>query len=325
MRSDHPDATPRPMPLRLKRAIFWLMLIALVLAPIIAAEAVLRYLGLGNPILYYTTASYRYAQQPNQKQTRRHGATVTIDSKGFRAAKDWTSAADAKILFVGDSVTWAGTYIDDNDTFSQGTCARLAQATGKTFVCGSASANGYGTDNIAERTRYMNVDDESVLVVTLIAPDTVRGLTEAEGQYLFTRRPPGPFRALWEVATFATWHMFNVLRPLAAHRDDDDLKVAERSLENLFAALRETARPSRKVLIVLSPVRDELGGRENDLTRRVRAVLARSGFPILDLYPDVSAAVSPGFYYDTLHLDVPGHRFYAAAIARRLEPLLAGR
>jgi hypothetical protein len=325
MTSDQPGATPRPARLRPKRAIFWLLLLALALAPIVVAEAVLRYLGLGNPILYYTNASYRYAQQPNQKQPRRHGATVTIDSKGFRAAKDWTAPADGKILFVGDSATWAGTYIDDSETFSERTCARLAQDMGKTFVCGSASANGYGTDNMAERIRYMNVDDEGVLVVTLIAPDTVRGLVDAEGQFLFTRPPPGPFRALWETGTFASWRLFHALRPLTTRRSDDDLKVAERSLENLFAALRETARPSRKVLIVLSPIRDELGGRESDLTRHVRAVLARSGFPMLDLYPDVSAAVSPGFYYDTLHLNVPGHRFYGDAIAQRLWPLLTGR
>ena len=297
------------------------MLVALVLAPIVVAEAVLRYLGLGNPILYYTNASYRYAQQPNQKQARRRGATVTIDSKGLRAAKDWTSPADAKILFVGDSVTWAGTYIDDNDTFSEGTCVRLAQVIGKTFVCGSASANGYGTDNMAERIRYMNVDDETVLVVTLIAPDTVRGLADAEGQFLFTRRPPGPFRALWEAATFATWRMFRLLRPLATRRPDDDLKVAERSLANLFAALRETARPARKVLIVLSPIRDELGGRESDLTRHVRAALARSGFEVLDLHADVSGAMTPDFYYDRLHLDVRGHRFFAERIAHRLAVL----
>jgi lysophospholipase L1-like esterase len=293
-----------------------------VLAPIVLAEMALRSLGVGNPILYYTNASYRYAQQPNQRQTRLRGASVTIDSKGLRATKDWTSRADAKILFVGDSVTWAGTYIDDNDTFSQGVCTRLERAAGKSYVCGSASANGYGTDNMAERIRYMNVDDETVLVVTLISPDTVRGLADADGQFLFTRRPPGPFRGLWEAATFATWRAFRLLRPLDVRQEDDDVRVAERSLANLFAALRETARPSRKVLIVLSPVRDELNGQESDLTRHVRGVLARSGFEVLDLHAEVSGAMTPDFYYDRLHLDVRGHRFYADRIAHRLEALI---
>jgi hypothetical protein len=306
----------------MKRAVFWLLLAALVLAPFGVAELVLRYLGLGNPILYYANASYRYAQQPNQKQVRRRSATVTIDSKGLRGTRDWTSAADAKILFVGDSVTWGGTYIDDRDLFSDGACAQLERTLAKRFLCGSASANGYGTDNMAARIRYLNVEDESALVVTLIAADTVRGLADAEGQFLFTRRPPPPFRALWEFSAFAAWKTFHLLRPLD-RRADDDLKVAERSLEHLFTALRETARPSRKVLLVFSPVRDELNGRESDLTGHVRAVLARSGFDVLDLHADVSAAAKPGFYYDAMHLDVAGHHFYAERIAQKLRGYFA--
>jgi hypothetical protein len=304
----------------MKRAVFWLLLAAFVAAPVILAELTLRYLGLGHPILYYTNASFRYAQQPNQRQARRRGAAVTIDSKGLRGTRDWAATADAKILFVGDSVTWGGTYIDDRDVFSDGACANLERALAKRFVCGSASANGYGTDNMAARIRHMNVADEGALVVTLIAADTIRGLADAEGQFLFTRRPPPPFRALWEVSTFAAWRTFHLLRPLAERRADNDLNVAERSLDNLFAALRETARPSRKVLLVLSPMRDELNGRESELTRHVRVLLAHSGFEVLDLHADVSAAVAPGFYYDAMHLDVVGHRFYAERIARQLQP-----
>jgi hypothetical protein len=306
----------------MKRAAFWLLLVAVILAPLALAELALRYLGLGNPILYYTNASYRYAQQPNQKQVRRHGATVTIDSKGLRGARDWTSAADAKILFVGDSVTWAGTYIDDRQTFSDRVCVELEQMLRKRFVCGSASANGYGTDNMAARIRHMNIDDARVLVVTVIAPDTIRGLADAEGQFLFTRHPPRPFPALWEFSAFAAWKVFHLLRPLE-RRADDDLTTAERSLENLFAALRETARPDRKVLLVLSPLRDELNRQESELTHRVRAVLARSGFPILDLHAAVSEAASGPFYYDRMHLDVLGHRFYGSRIARQLAPFFS--
>jgi len=200
-------------------------------------------------------------------------------------------------------------------------CVRLGQATGKSFVCGNAGANQYGTDNMAERIRYKNVADESALVVTLISGDTTRGLAEAEGRYFFTSPPPGPLKALWEAATYVVWRLYHVLRPLeAAHRGDDDVRVAERSLENLFAAIRETQRPGRKVLIVFSPVKDELNGREGELTRRVRAALARSSFDVLDLTGPVSAAVTDDFYYDTVHLDLRGHRFYADAIAERLAP-----
>src|SRR5262249_59735916 len=186
------------------------------------------------------------------------GAKVRSDSKGCGGVKDWTSPADGKLLFIGDSITWGGTYIDDEDTFAAGVCARLEQATGRSFVCGNAGANEYGTDNMAERIRYKTVDDETAVIVTLFSGDTVRGLQDADGSYFFTAPPPGPLRALWEAVTFLAWRAYRAMRPLETRRGDDDFRVAERSLDNLFAAIRETQRPGRKVLLVFSPTEQEL-------------------------------------------------------------------
>jgi hypothetical protein len=293
----------------------------IVCAPVVLAELYLRSLGLGYPILYYANASYRFAPQPNQKQLRLRDASVTLDSKGLRSTKDWSDPADEKILFIGDSVTWAGTYIDDGDTFSEGVCQRLAKATGKSFTCGNAGTNPYGTDNMAERIRYKDFDDESALVVTLISTDTVRGLADAAELPYFGNPPPPPFRALWEATTIATWVLLAHLRG-ESYRDNDDLRVAKRSLENLFAAIRETQRPGRKTLIVFSPREGELNGHGAVLTKYVQSILAASGFEVLDLSEAVSKAVTKGFYYDHIHLDVIGHRFYADQITSRLEALM---
>jgi lysophospholipase L1-like esterase len=309
---------------KLKQAAFWVILVAIVGAPIVVAELVLRRAGLGDPILFHANMSYRYAPQPNQSRVRRGGAKVTIDSKGFRAVRDWTSPADGKLLFVGDSVTWGGTYIDDADTFAAGVCARLEKATAKRLVCGNASANQYGTDNMAERIRYKEVDDESALIITLISDDTLRGLRDAEGPLLFTAPPPGPFKALWEATAFLVWELNRAMRPIRPLRSNQDFQVAERRLHTLFAAINETQRPGRKVLIVLSPTQSELNGNETALTKAVRTVLARSGFDFLDLHGAVSAAHTPGFYYDGVHLDRSGHHFYADQIAQRLLAHVSG-
>jgi lysophospholipase L1-like esterase len=305
-----------------KRVIFWLMTVVLVCAPIGLAELYLRYIGLGNPILYYANASYRYAPLPNQRQLRRRGAAVSIDGKSLRDTRDWSDPADAKILFIGDSVTWGGSYIDDADTFADGVCQRLAGATGKSFVCGNAGVNQYGTDNMAERIRYKDFNDETALVVTLIAPDTRRGLADAEGSYIFSQHPPPALRALWEATTFVAYRVYRYLRPIS-YRSTDDLRVAERSLQNLFDAIHETERPGTTVLFVLSPLKDELGGHESPLTKHVQAILDRSGFDVLDLHAAVSAALTKDFYYDNLHPDVQGNHFYADRIAERLAPALS--
>jgi hypothetical protein len=306
---------------RIKYAVFWLIAVMLIVMPVGLAEIYLRNQGLGDPILFYSNASYRFAPQPNQKQSRLRGASVTIDSKGLRSTRDWSDRADAKILFIGDSVTWGGTYIDDKDTFAEGVCQRIAKASGKNVVCGNAGTNQYGTDNMAARIRYRDFDDETALVVTMISPDTVRGLADAEGRFFFMQPPPPPFRALGEAVTYLSWKLYQTLRP-TSYRHDDDRRVAMRSLENLYAAIRETGRPDRKVLLVLSPFEVELDGREGWLTREVQASLAGSGFEVLDLHNAVSREPRAGFYYDGVHLETRGHHFYAERISERLMAMM---
>ena len=37
----------------------------------------------------------------------------------------------------------------------------------------------------------------------------------------------------------------------------------------------------------------------------------------------MKSALTPDFYYDTMHLDIRGHRLYADRIAETLKPLIA--
>jgi lysophospholipase L1-like esterase len=302
-----------------RKRIFWGLIALLLAAPAVVAEAILRSVGLGHPILFYTNDTYRLAPQPNQRQERLRGATVTIDSKGLRSTRDWTSPADAKILFVGDSITWGGTYIGDRQTFAEGVCSRLEAATGRRFVCGNAGVNGYGTDNMAERIRHKNVSDESALIITLISHDTLRGMADITRGYFHTQRPPGPFIAIAEAVQYLIWRLSNVLHPPREPvRDLPPLEMAERTLRNLFSAIRETARGNRKVLIVYSPFKPDLVGPESELTKHVRKVLLASGFDIIDFHREPSA-LADGFFYDDAHLDAAGHRVYAERIAAKLQ------
>ena len=125
----------------------------------------LRWLGLGDPVLYRTNTSYRYALLPNQHKQRIRGASVTIDSHGLRTVQDWADPDSLKILFIGDSVTWGGTAVDDTKTFAHRTGVELKQRLGRPVVTGNAAVNGYGTDNMTARLR-----DEIHLIETLDQP-----------------------------------------------------------------------------------------------------------------------------------------------------------
>jgi hypothetical protein len=312
------------------RLAFGTVALFLVATPLVLAEVYLRSIGAGDPLLYYTNSSYRYALQPNQKHSGQRGATITIDSKGLRGVKDWTTPADGKILFIGASATWGGTYVDDRDLYSSIVCTRLDRAFGRSFTCGNAGVNSYGVDNMAERIRYKDYADETAIVVTIAPFNTVRGLNDLDTTPYFTVTPPGPFKALWESISLWVWQLQHY-RTVVYDRSHD-LRVAERSLGNLFAALRETDRPDRKVLLVLIPMRDQLNGNEDQLngkpyylTKRVRAILQGSNYDVLDLSQPFSATPNPDalFYADGGHLELAGHQLVGALIADRLQSFFA--
>ena len=300
------------------------MLLLLLAVPAILAQIYLRSLGLGDPILYYADSSFRYAPRPNQKHVGRYGAAITIDSKGLRGVKDWTAPADGKILFVGASATWGGTYIDDKDLYSNIVCTDLENALKRRFTCGNAGVNSYGVDNMAERIRYDDPGDESAIVVTIVSFNAVRGLADIDSLPYFIFPPPGPFKALWEAVTFETWDLLHELR-FVTYDHTHDLSVAERSLGNLFAALHATDRPGRKVLIVLMPMHEQLDGKETDLTKRLRAAVEGSKLDFLDLNQAMSAAPHRDtlYYSKTSHLELAGHQLVGHQIAEKLESYFA--
>ena len=66
-----------------------LYLVYLVVMAVIALavlEGAARYMGLGNPLLYYNDSWGGMRPVPNQQVKRFDGATVTIDENGFRSA-----------------------------------------------------------------------------------------------------------------------------------------------------------------------------------------------------------------------------------------------
>jgi lysophospholipase L1-like esterase len=311
-----------------------LLLLILVL-PAIGAEGYLRHLGLGYPIVYLENTSYRYAPAPNQRVPARDGpGFVTIDGAGLRGTGDWARAADHHILFIGDSVTWGGTSLDDADTFAARTCVELEAAIGGTAACGNGGVNGYGIDNMIARI----VDDPATaradtIVAVVISLDAYRGLNDLHRTPFFSFEPHGPLRASWEAIGYLTLLAGNWLvhpgatdayYPPTYYPAGDGRAVANRTTAHLLAVLAAEARQDKRVLVVFSPIMPELeDAADLPYTQAVRGALVSRMVPYLDLIPAVRAQQpAKDFYVDGVHLTARGHRVYAAAIAARLAQML---
>lgn len=323
-----------------RRVIFQLILIGVLAIPVVLAELALRQMGLGTPIQYGTNAAFRYAPLRDQRVERWGGAAVTIDAHGLRGTEPWSTPAELHVLFVGDSVTWGGTHMDDAAIFSSVACDELRERLTLHVVCGNAGVNNYGTDNMRARLQYDRqiVDQADVVVVTMVTQDTRRGLSDLQSRYFYSSIPPGPLPAIGEALGYLLYRASWRIRHHDLRYDDSyDVEVGLASLDLLLAELAVLRDAGKETLLVFSPTLQDLEEPPPKLNRAVRERIARSKLPSLDLVDAVTdleaseGVRAPDLYADGLHLTAIGHRFYGGwiggALAARLAeaPPLTGR
>jgi hypothetical protein len=302
----------------------WLVIAGVLVVPVVVAEVWLRHVGLGHPVLYYENPAYGYAARPNQMVGRLRNATVTIDSVGLRSTVDWTQPADLKILFLGDSVTYGGSYIDDRDLFSERVCVLLAERLQRTFNCGNAGANAYGLDNMTGRLRYKEFDDEDVIVLVVISGDAERGFVTLQSLPYFAKSPPRPIPASTELFAFAIDRLRYLIRfsdaPLGGA--DRTLELANESLDRLLDALRGEQGENKMILLVHSPDRNEVQNGYHGLDKLVVERLRDSGFEFIEMREALVGMDLEAVYYDNVHLEARGHEIYGEVIADRVAMML---
>lgn len=311
-----------------------------------AAELALRAMGLGDPIVYRANTAYRYAPRPDQRVNRRRGAWISINESGYRSTESWKKPAAFKVLWLGDSVTWGGTYIDDRETFAELSCDRIEEETSLEAVCGNGGVNAYGVDNMVSRLRYDRAGDSAnVIVVVAGLFDFFRGKSNLSGKPWVTSPPPGPVRALWSLSIYQTSLVLAFLQRGGGRGSSCDEAygpaVARESLEELLQVLNEKQDEGTTVLLVRSPAARETVDAV-DLSPRPRCIagasellpgleeaIRASGVPYLDLTNAAreAAKADPAepFFHDHVHLEVRGHRVYAHEISERLIELLSSR
>jgi hypothetical protein len=308
----------------------WLLGATLILLGLLLSLALLefglRLLGLGSPLIYHESLLYGYALRPNQKETRQRNAIVTINEKGLRSIKPW--AGKIKILFLGDSVTYGGSYIDDRDTFAERTCELLNQGIGRQDItCGNAGTNAYGVRNVIGRLKFGGLSDSDVVVVTLISADFYRGFTSLRGLPFFTRPLSGPLQATMELFAFELDVLRSRVRfgPTVIKKEGVDWNIElNLAISELKKVLEERTSEGKTVLLVWSPSKQWVEGIKESSEAAPRVMLERLGFPFIDMTDYIHAENIKEIYYDSGHLEKTGHLVYATKIAEELARLGIG-
>lgn len=160
----HPD-------LRIARRRWALSGAVVVLLTLGLLEVALRILGLTRPVLYETDDATGFRLKPNQ-HIRYIGNTIDINSWGVRDPRPLTEkpANKTRILVLGDSVTWGGIRIPQEELFT----SVLERHLKGTEVI-NAGVNGYSVARMVAlyRAHLRDLNPDAVLVYAIPA-DFVR-------------------------------------------------------------------------------------------------------------------------------------------------------
>lgn len=320
MTPPHPCA-PRNRFERHPLATVVLLWVCLAVTSLLALNIVLeRGLGLGEPILYRTHPLYGYRLLPDQRTRRFRGASIQTNNLGLRADRDWDANEAQKVLFVGDSVTYGGSYISNEELFSS-----LAVEGIDGVVSGNAAVNGWGIDNMFHLIVSCHFNPAQYYVVVLGEIDFYRRLTQIKGLPFWCQRPRS---GLEEIAN----HMS---LSFARRRYLDWIEFAspeevEAVIEGAACLLGSMAEylTSRGYVhaIYVTPTLRQLTGAE-PIDKLVRGSMKRHGLSVCYLADrivpmGIERKDINSLFVDHVHLSIAGHRLWAEIIGKDLREMI---
>ncbi len=310
---------------RLKFFTFILVIVIFIFS-IFLCEFVLRYIGLGDPIIYEKNASWRYSLLEDQERQRFNNNIVKINKAGLRSNKEWIKKDNKLILFIGDSVTYGGSKIDNSELFSEKVCELIK----KDFVCGNAGVNGYGILNMVLRTKFdERIKNADVVVFVVILEDFWRGLVDIKHMHYFTSSPNRIFPALEEALNFISWK-YDINNYLG-HRDKTPEKEnLEKKMHinatnfaiNIFNQEIERLKSINKnVFVFFSPTKSSLIKSEKEWVEEIKKIVLENTKNIFNMSSEFKKT-NLDLYYDNVHYNVLGHEIAAKVIFKEIRDKL---
>jgi hypothetical protein len=307
-------------PPRRKRV--WLRRIAITLiVVVIGTEILLRLIfGLGSPVLWQADAGAQYVAKPDQ-HLRRFFARNDINHESMRSA-DFAMPrpkGEERFLFIGDSVTYGTTYVDQSEIFVTRLAASLSAAEHKPVETLNASAGGWGVGNEVGYLTSRGTFDANAVLIVLNTGDP----GQTTNMYADI---PDPHENPW-TAIGETWsrYVFPRLfrRPIPSDAGtsmpslEDELKTSEANMQLLDQAYAYCQKSGTLFALVYVP----FAGMTGPIVDRAHNTLAEwtqsHNVPFIDVLPAFSGEHVDALTFDGMHLRPYGDEVVAREITRQ--------
>lgn len=323
---------------RLKLFVFKLIcVVTVMLVGLVALEATARILGLGDPILYYTDPWGGLRPAPNQRVSRFRGATVTIDANGFRTPVPDKPGA-LRILYLGDSVTWGGSTVDDEAIFSE-VAADVLRNDGHPVYAMNAGVNATALLNHSER--FLGYDGKLDALVWLFPwGDTKRQYAVVQLVWPSQQKPRLALVEVVDYLILKHWRQLSRIQPssddkaMSIESSSGDKKFRERVMERRkkrnLDSVREVVAEARSrgvpVVLGISPYRsgNKLLPLDPEAVAFIEEMKKQEGVTILDVASALENAEYDvnDMFIDVVHMTERGHRVVGEALGAKLQEIL---
>jgi len=299
----------------IKKIIIFLFVLIIILSIAKAADFFLnKKYGLGNILLYENSIINGYNLSPNQKVVNRRNNTIYLNNKGMRSNNDWLNNKDRKLLFIGDSVTYGGSIVSNNELFSEKICQKL-NVNNKKFLCGNYAANGYSIISMKNKIAYKEFDNEEFIIIVLTASDMERNFHNIYSQPFYSKKISNYFPALTELMIIYLERYINSIKyksgsEMLEINSEKYKNFTKDNIENLYKITKKT---NKKIILVYSPEVSEISDKNKFFY--YKDILKKNFSNFIDMTDYVGREKNFNkIYFDNVHLNALGHEFYANII-----------
>lgn len=301
----------------LKRIMFFLAPTVFILALcLVSLEIFLRSQGFGNPPLYTSDPSVGYFIKPSQSMYRFHGCRVFINSSGMRSNETTRRKPPGKfrVLVLGDSVPYGGSYIDQDELFCSVAQRELNRGQ-KSYEILNGGVNAYGPQNVANYLANFGHYDADMVIIYLPWSDLYRDFTTFHTVPFWSNSPR------WALAEFfrhGVWRVFGILsrKWKSGNAREDVVEMNLKAMAHVKAYCEGNGIP---VYFFWSPGLRVAQGRSPDDSKEGKMRL-RELFPeaiIVDMEPILRKGGELNtLFVDDCHYSRDGHRVIGHFLAK---------
>ena len=308
------DSTTRRKGLR--RASLALMVFIVVLA---ACEAVLRFgFGLGNPILIEPDAACSYILKPDQ-DVKRFFVHTRINHYGMRSDEpsQKRQPGSLRLMFVGDSVTYAGTRVDQQQIFTELLHRELPAQLHRPVEVLNASAGAWAPDNELAYLRSRGAFQSDIVLLVLNDGD----LAQPRSSLADVGEDPPHQRPLTAIGELFTRFIRPHILQLTQKADAGDQLSANAdaqiraNLANLDAIHALVTSQGARLVLIFVPFRRDIPSPAATQVAILKSWTGTNHIPMLDATSAEAPYTSAQITLDNgIHLNAHGHRLIAQAI-----------